>query len=187
MGKATTKVMADRKFKRVVMDEATMVKENEAFLASINAEQIVLVGDQKQLGPTYTFNIDGPTSLFSRLIQAGHPYDFLNTQYRMHKSLMDVPNLLFYQNQIKCGYRGNEDKRFMYSDSPFLFIDVPDGQEVLKGTSFYNEKERDMVSSLTTFCLKIFDQTNRLAKKDPRISLQKFTKNSIYVITPYNA
>ena len=29
------------------MDEATMVKENEAFLGAISAEQIVLVGDQK--------------------------------------------------------------------------------------------------------------------------------------------
>ena len=98
VGMATTKGMANRKFKRVVIDEATMVKENEAFLASINAEQIVLVGDQKQLGPAYTFKVEGPTSLFSRLIQADHPYDFLNTQYRMHKSLMEVPNLLFYKN-----------------------------------------------------------------------------------------
>jgi len=45
VGKATTKVMADRRFKIVIMDEATMVKENEAFLAAINAEQIILVGD----------------------------------------------------------------------------------------------------------------------------------------------
>ena len=29
------------------MDEATMVKEHQMFLASSHAEQIVLVGDQK--------------------------------------------------------------------------------------------------------------------------------------------
>ena len=29
------------------MDEATMVKEHEAFLATLYAEQIVLVGDQQ--------------------------------------------------------------------------------------------------------------------------------------------
>lgn len=45
VGKATTKVMQDRKFVRVIMDEATMVKENEAFLASVHASQVVLVGD----------------------------------------------------------------------------------------------------------------------------------------------
>ena len=51
---------------------------------------------------------------------------------------MIVPNLLFYENKILCGYRPNFDKRFMFSDRPFLFIDVPTGIEKLKGTSFYN-------------------------------------------------
>ena len=60
------------------MDEASMVKETEGYLSSISAEQVVLVGDQKQLGPTYPFHIDGPTSLFSRMIDAGYPYEFLN-------------------------------------------------------------------------------------------------------------
>ena len=45
VGKATTKMMTDREFKHVVMDEATMVKENESFIASLHANQIVLVGD----------------------------------------------------------------------------------------------------------------------------------------------
>ena len=74
------------------MDEATMIKEHEAFLTTQHAEQIVLVGDQNQLGPTYGFKVEGPTSLFSRLIRAGHPHSFLDTQYRMHESLMQVPN-----------------------------------------------------------------------------------------------
>ena len=129
IGKACTNLLRDRKFKRVIMDEATMIKENEAFLGAIHAEQIVLVGDQKQLGPTYDFKIEGPTSLFSRLIDAGHPYDFLDTQYRMHEALMQVPNLLFYNNKIKSGYEPNPWKKFMNSDAPFLFIDMPQGKE----------------------------------------------------------
>ena len=127
VGKGCTKSLRDRKFKRVIMDEATMVRENEAFLTTIGAEQIILVGDQKQLGPTYAFKVEGPTSLFSRLIQAGHPFDFLDTQYRMHAALMEVPNTLFYNNMIKCGYKANMVKQFAYSDSPFLFINVPKG------------------------------------------------------------
>ena len=129
IGKACTGELQDRKFKRVIMDEATMVKENEAFLGTLHAEQIVLVGDQKQLGPTYEFKVEGPTSLFSRLIDAGHPYDFLNTQSRMHDALMQVPNLLFYNNKIKCGYEANPWKKFMNSDAPFLFVDLPQGKE----------------------------------------------------------
>ena len=110
VGKGCTKSFRVRNFKRVIMDESTMVRENEAFLTTISAEQIVLVGDQKQLGPTYGFKVEGPTSLFTRLIEAGHPYDFLDIQYRMHASLMAVPNTLFYSNMIKCGYQMNLHK-----------------------------------------------------------------------------
>ena len=63
----------------------------------------------------------------------------------MHTSLMDVPNLLFYNNRIKSGYVPNPDKNFMFSDSPFLFINVPEGKEELKGTSFYNMAEVDVI------------------------------------------
>ena len=97
-----------------------------------------MVGDQMQLGPTFPFKVIGPTSLFARLIQAGHPHDFLDTQYRMHEALMQVPNLLFYNNLIKCGYSPNPWKKFMYSNAPFLFINIPNGREQIKGTSFCN-------------------------------------------------
>ena len=100
VGTAASQAMVNRRFKRVVMDEATMIKEHEAFLATLHAEQIVLVGDQKQLGPTYGFKIEGPTSLFSRLIDSGYQHSFLDTQYRMHETLMQVPNMLFYNNAI---------------------------------------------------------------------------------------
>ena len=79
VGKGCTRMFRNRKFKRVIMDEATMIRENEAFLTMLDAEQIVLVGDQEQLGPTLRFKIEGPSSMFSRLIQANHPYDFLDT------------------------------------------------------------------------------------------------------------
>ena len=38
IGKACTDLLRNRKFKRVIMDEATMIKENEAFLGAIHAE-----------------------------------------------------------------------------------------------------------------------------------------------------
>ena len=156
VGTASSKVMIQRRFKRVVMDEATMIKEQEAFMATLFAEQIVLVGDQKQLGPTYGFKVNGSTSLFSRLINAGHPYSFLDTQYRMHETLMQVPNMLFYENQIQCGYVGDIQKVFLYSQKPFLFIDVANGQEKVKGTSFVNFEEVQTVVDLTNLCLRQF-------------------------------
>ena len=38
MGKASTKNLRNKRFTRVIIDEATMVKENEAFLGAIHAE-----------------------------------------------------------------------------------------------------------------------------------------------------
>ena len=112
----------------------------------------------------------------------------------MHQSLMEVPNLLFYENRIKCGYVPNEDKRFMFSQRPFLFIDVPNGQEWLRGTSFCNMQEVDVIVKLKDFCLEQF-QASTSNNSYPSYSqnpwqqskLMKFTKNSMYVITPYNA
>ena len=38
VGTAASKAIISRRFKRVVMDEATMIKEQEAFLATLHAE-----------------------------------------------------------------------------------------------------------------------------------------------------
>ena len=100
---------------------------------------------------------------------------------------MAVPNLLFYENRIKCGYTPNPLKQFMYSNSPFLFIDVPGGQESLKGTSFYNMDEVDVITQLKEYCLRIVGNSLEVASQHAELPIQKFTKNSIYVITPYNA
>ena len=149
---AFTQQVTRRRFKRIVIDEATMVKEHEAFLSTLHAEQIVLIGDQKQLGPTFNFKIEGPSSLFTRLIEAGHPYKFLDTQYRMHDTLMRVPNLLFYDNKIKSGYKEDDQKIFLYSKVPFLFVNVMDGEELSKGTSFCNMKEVQATVDMVEFC-----------------------------------
>ena len=42
----------------------------------------------------------------------------------------------------------------MFSETPFLFIDVPAGKETLKGTSYLNQEEVDVIVSLKDFCLE---------------------------------
>ena len=80
----------------------------------------------------------------------------------MHEALMQVPNMLFYNNMIKCGYVGNPWKKFMYSNAPFLFIDLPNGREEIKGTSFCNHHEVDTIIQLKNHCLDIFKKSNEL-------------------------
>lgn len=74
----------------------------------------------------------------------------------MHQALMDVPNMLFYQNRIKCGYQTNLEKQFMYSQNPFLFIDVSGGYEQIKGTSYYNLAEVKAIKQYVDYCNQVF-------------------------------
>ena len=101
----------------------------------------------------------------------------------MHETLMQVPNMLFYQNQIKCGYVGDKQKVFLYSRCPFLFVDIRNGQEKLKGTSFVNFEEAKATNEMADLCLRQFDE----AKAIKEVADVKFTKRDIFVITPYNA
>jgi superfamily I DNA and/or RNA helicase len=62
----------------VIIDEATQATELQSFICLDQAKQIVLIGDDKQLGPVLDYDIKGPTSMFERLILAGYPSHLLN-------------------------------------------------------------------------------------------------------------
>ena len=64
--------------------------------------------------------------------------------------------MLFYENLIKCGYVGDVQKMFLYSNKPFLFIDVIDGQEEPKGTSFANFQEAQATADMADLCIRQF-------------------------------
>ena len=44
-----------------------------------------------------------------------------------------------------------------------------------------------MIVGLKDYCLELFEETQVQHKQNPERDLMKFNKNSIYVITPYNA
>lgn len=101
---------------------------------------------------------------------------------------MQVPNLLFYDNCIKCGYVGDEEKIFLYSRSPFLFVDVPNGSERVKSTSFFNLQEVEATVLMANLCIQSFRESNtHHANENGCLPLQRFTRSSLCVITPYNA
>ena len=91
---------------------------------------------------------------------------FLNTQHRMHSQLAQFPSKEFYDSKLKSANYIDDHRRFefrpdsKYFDqtkilkwwpvsksgrrealAPLCFIDVPDGTEQRRGTSFYNEAE----------------------------------------------
>jgi superfamily I DNA and/or RNA helicase len=139
---------------RVLLDEATMIKECDSVVPMKKCKQLVLIGDQNQLGPTYDYVIDGPLSLFNRLIATKNAQScFLEIQYRMSKSLIKVSNDCFYKSQIKTGYQRPPFKKFLNLESPFVFIDVPGKNERFDDTSAFNEPEIRAITKFLRFWL----------------------------------
>ena len=135
------------KFATVIVDEATQALEPSSFVPLMHhAERLILVGDQKQLGPIiprddsfkYTnYNV----SLFERSVENRYPILFLNTQFRMHPDISRFSNECFYQNKIE-----DDDitkQRKLTTDvirDHVSFIETK-GREEKVGTSFKNVVE----------------------------------------------
>jgi len=106
---------------------------------------VVLIGDDKQLGPVFDYEVKGSRSMFERLIDAGAQKQVLNIQYRMHPYILSVSNELFYENRVADGYDKKHVNIFLNEDRPLLIVNVK-GKEKMFGTSVHNEEEAIIVS-----------------------------------------
>lgn len=168
-------------FRHVLIDEAAQAIEPEALIPLTHgAERVVLVGDQKQMGPLI-FSLESRRkgfnrSLFGRLIETGLTPKLLNTQYRMHSCLSRFPSAQFYSGQLINGVR-DSDRRSPHGvpwpncDCPKFFCHVEGIEETgSTGMSFLNCAETVMTE-------KVLDQliSNKVKPED------------VGIITPYEA
>eukprot|EP00347_Sterkiella_histriomuscorum_P015172 403358046 len=163
--------LQNKVFHKVIIDEATQAKEYESLRPIMHVETVVLIGDHKQLGPTYQeYNIDGPQSLFERLVMnQQNGYSLLNIQYRSHPAIVAPLNRLFYFNRLFSAYQlGNQ--AFINFKMPIIFIDTKgcNRGESNYESSWYNQHEVELVH-------KVFGQMKK-------IDIQK---QQIGVVTPY--
>jgi superfamily I DNA and/or RNA helicase len=70
---AKGKLLRRQHFPRVIIDEATQAHEIETLETIIDAKQVVLVGDQQQLGPVFRGSTPYLDSMLSRLVEADFP------------------------------------------------------------------------------------------------------------------
>ena len=95
-------------FPIVIIDEATQGLEPDCILPLIHkAQMAVLIGDEKQLGPTVVTTSLEPSgigvSLFERLVccYGGSSFiSILKEQYRMNEFLYKFSNKFFYNSEI---------------------------------------------------------------------------------------
>ena len=171
------------KFPIVIIDEATQALEPDCLLPLYHkAEMVIMIGDEKQLGPTViskSSEIAGfGISLFERLSFYYNGSDFistLNEQYRMHKSLYEFSNKHFYNNQmithgdIQLDENVKNNFPWPNKDVPTFFYNIID-TEKNENCSYYNEKE----------IYHVYGVVHKLIKAGARA-------DNIGIITPYNA
>jgi len=176
---AGSQALAGFKFHAILIDEVAQATEVSAIVPIIcrGAKQIALCGDHCQLPPSTVSReaeLRGMSlSLYSRLVEAGVPFQFLDTQYRAHPALMEFSASCIYQGKLKNGIDGSKRPvpkgiPWPNPDNPAAFFECGK-EEGLNGESKDNPGEAEQVLNLIEEALKHGD----------------ITLNDIGVVTPY--
>jgi len=116
------------KFKTVVIDEAAQALEPATWIPLSRVHKVILAGDPYQLPPV----IKSPEArekglgmtLLEKWVSANKPTSFLDTQYRMHPTIMGFSNNIFYENNLKAAPQVLDQDLEIPDLSPVLFIDT---------------------------------------------------------------
>ena len=108
-----SKKLNDWKFDICIIDEAAQLSIPLSIAAMCRTGKYIFVGDHKQLDPIIPKGSNNEMfaeSIFSRLARI-YPSEInlLNTSYRLNRSLMKIPNALFYNNLLQSASTTKED------------------------------------------------------------------------------
>lgn len=171
----------------VLVDEATQIIESKLLMfIKRETKKLVLVGDQKQLGPIFEskeLNDSNHCSMFERMVQCGHEHVMLNTQYRMHPKIAKNSSMIYYGGKVKSGVSEGDRSKYKFlqnaifpKDDPRVFIDTQGVEEEKNINSFINRKEAKIVEKVLVYIMQLYIN-QRVEKAD---------LPSIGVITTYS-
>eukprot|EP00538_Stauroneis_constricta_P004175 CAMPEP_0119571358 /NCGR_PEP_ID=MMETSP1352-20130426/44079_1 /TAXON_ID=265584 /ORGANISM="Stauroneis constricta, Strain CCMP1120" /LENGTH=861 /DNA_ID=CAMNT_0007621037 /DNA_START=1034 /DNA_END=3619 /DNA_ORIENTATION=- len=151
----------DVRFPLVVLDEAAQTTEPSLICALVaaKADQVVMVGDTRQLPPTVSasnLRRSLGVSPMARLEKAGVARHTLAVQYRMSPSLLEHPSSYFYNGLVKCADETLDDARspprgfpWPSVDQHLAFVQVgPDKEATHSFGGKSNPAEADMVAKI---------------------------------------
>ena len=170
-------------FDCVIVDEVSKATPPELILPLLKGKKVVLVGDQKQLPPMI-----GSETLDELIVSRKSEQDFddaleymkvsifeelfnnlpsenkimLDTQYRMHSSIMESINQFYVENGntgLIAGLKDREDElrdhqielSYLNRSNHLMWIDIPSDPkyfEIKNGTSFYNPTEIQVIEKI---------------------------------------
>ncbi|KAJ8281167.1 hypothetical protein GJAV_G00064290 [Gymnothorax javanicus] len=173
-------------FRQILIDECSMATEAEALIPLVahKPEQIVLIGDHKQMQPIVQCDLLKcmKKSLFERYQTKSYKdiATMLNIQYRMHEDICTFPSKTFYDGSLETDAKRETSVLLSPTTKPtsILFGHV-DGQEetLVVSTEQGNENSTMNVAEA--------EQAVRLASL--LISKSGIEPASIAILTPYNA
>lgn len=155
---AGSQALSSFKFHGILIDEVAQATEASSIVPIVcrGAKQLVLCGDHCQLPPSVVSReaeLRGLSlSLYSRLVEAGVPFRFLDTQYRAHPMLMEFSASCIYQGKLKNGIDGGlrpqpKGVPWPNPECPAAFFEVG-AEEHLDGESKANMAEARVLLDL---------------------------------------
>ncbi|MEO1941291.1 MAG: AAA domain-containing protein, partial [Campylobacterales bacterium] len=160
-------------FDLAIIDEAGRASLGELLIPILKAKKVVLIGDHKQLPPTYDRRLyqlieeDSELGEMDRRILEESYFETLYTQlpegvkgmlkaqFRMPPPIGSLISYLFYQGKLENG-------RTDWEPVPIVWIDVR-GKEESAGTSKFNREEVKVVKEL----IKLVDPADSMAVITP--------------------
>ncbi|KAM4588239.1 3'-5' exoribonuclease HELZ2-like [Odontesthes bonariensis] len=173
--------------RQILIDECAMATEPQALIPLVcnKPQQIVLIGDHKQLRPVvrneHVKRLGVDRSLFERYYDKlhGNRAVMLDTQYRMHEDICKFPSKEFYDGMLQTGVeQPSSVLRVENRTMPVVFGHIKGDTvrlvvKTAKGNnnSKANTEERDKVAEIAEML----------------VEKAKVDQGSIVVLSPYNA
>ncbi|XP_046548202.1 LOW QUALITY PROTEIN: helicase with zinc finger domain 2-like [Haliotis rubra] len=180
------KIITSANVFQVIIDESAMSTEPQTMVPIIatKAKQVVLIGDHKQLRPIVqckaAADLGLNRSLFERYASQAV---FLDTQYRMHPKICQIPSDIFYEEGLRTGssqmWRIDTPLRLWpVFDVPYLLWHVEGTEHVLSVSAEEGNEQSRSNSAEVDIVEEVFSWLTGKEKIDP---------TAINVMSQYNA
>lgn len=125
-------IMEHRHFSTLFIDEAAQALAPACWAAILKADRVIFGGDHQQLPPTVKCPEAARKGLADTLMQhivrtRPECVTLLDTQYRMHRDIMEFPSRWFYHGKLKAAPEV-ADRVVHLMDTPLTWIDTVNGE-----------------------------------------------------------
>ncbi len=125
---SANEVLARRKFRTVVIDEAAQALEPATWIPITKAHKVIMTGDPHQLPPTVK-SIEAAkrgleVTLIEKCLKRFDKSSLLRIQYRMNEVIMGFSNQQFYRNKLQAAGEVRHHRLETIQNHPLIFIDT---------------------------------------------------------------